>query len=80
MMDDQIIEKYHKLFKKMPPDMGADELIKLLTIQRKKYDGDKKDYDKDFCSLIDLKNGLIVGSGICPSCRGWIGRAEYHED
>jgi hypothetical protein len=80
MTDEQIIEKYHKLFNKMPPDMGASEIISLLTSQRKKYKGKRKDYDRDMCSLIDIKKGLIVGSGICPSCSGWVGRADAYDD
>lgn len=80
MTDEQIIEKYHKLFRKMPPDMGASELVILLTKQRKKYKGKRKNYDRNSCSLIDLKKGLIVGSGICGHCHGWVGRADIYED
>jgi len=80
MKDDIIIKEFRKLFKKMPPDMAASELVVLFRIQRKKYKGLRKDYDRDACSLIDLKNGLIVGSGICPDCRGWLGRADTYEE
>lgn len=55
-------------------------IISLLQQQRKKYRGKRKDYIRDFCSLIDLQNGLIVGSGICPHCTGWIGRADSYEN
>lgn len=80
MTDEQIIEKYHKLFRKMPPDMGAYHMRLDMMSQRKKYRGKIKNYEREQCSLIDVKRGLIVGSGICPHCNGWMGRAEYHED
>jgi hypothetical protein len=80
MTDEQIIEKYDALFAKMPPDMGASLIQKNLMQQRRKYKGKRKDYDRDMCSLIDLQKGLIVGSGICPACRGWLGRADAYDD
>jgi len=80
MTDEQIIEKYDALFAKMPPDMGASRIQKNLMQQRRKYKGKRKDYDRDMCSLIDLQKGLIVGSGICGHCHGFMGRAEMYED
>lgn len=53
-------------------------LIVELLIQQRTL-SDHTPIDRDDCTLIDLKNGLIVGSGICPQCRGWIGRADENE-
>ena len=80
MTDEEIIKAYKKLFRKMPPDMGAEEIVHILMLQRKKYKGRRQLYNKDKCVLIDLKTGVIAGSGICPHCHGWIGRTEYNED
>lgn len=80
MKDEEIIKAYKKLFRKMPPDMGATEIVDIMRIQRKKYKGKRQNYNKDMCSLIDLKTGLIVGSGICGRCHGFMGRAEFYED
>jgi hypothetical protein len=55
-------------------------IVNLLAQQRKKYKGKKQNYIRDFTTLIDLSTGLIVGSGVCPACKGWLGRAEHHED
>lgn len=80
MKDEEIKKAYYKLFKKTPPDMGADEIVTILRLQRRKYKGRRQDYNRDMCSLIDLKTGLIVGSGIDPNTHGWLGRAEYYEE
>jgi hypothetical protein len=30
------------------------------------------------CTLMDIRKGLIVGSGKCPHCHGFIGRADKY--
>jgi hypothetical protein len=40
-----------------------------------------KTCEKDNCTLIDLRKGLIVGSSVCPKCFGHLGRADgYREE
>ena len=36
--------------------------------------------EKDNCTLIDIRKGLIVGSGICVHCHGWVGRADGYAE
>ena len=35
---------------------------------------------KENCTLIDLRKGLIVGSGICVKCGYFMGRADNYID
>lgn len=51
-------------------------LIAILTQQRSTFKGNKNDYIREHCTLIDLSTGLLVGSGICPKCNGWLGRMD----
>jgi hypothetical protein len=54
---------------------GRRELILGLMRQQKRL-SNYQIINKDNCTLIDLEKGLIVGSGICPICTSFMGRAD----
>lgn len=54
-------------------------LIFELLRQQKRKSGSVKP-NRDYCTLIDIRNGHIAGSGTCPHCNGWIGRADGYVD
>jgi len=49
-------------------------IVDLLRQQR--HSGVKSDVAIEFCTLIDLANGVIIGSGVCPQCHGFLGRQD----
>lgn len=49
-------------------------IIDLLRQQKRK--GVKSDVSREFCTLIDLTNGVLVGNGTCPHCEHFIGRQD----
>jgi hypothetical protein len=52
---------------------GRQELIlKLLRQQGRLSDYSNKELEN--CTLVDLRKGIIVGSSVCPTCHGWLGR------
>ncbi len=51
-------------------------IVALLAQQRRKVNLDGRDYVREFCSLIDLSTGVVVGSGWCEKCQGTLGRGE----
>ncbi len=62
----------------LTPKARQDLILKLLRQQKRLAENEP--IDRDNCTLIDLQRGVIVGSGICPECRGWIGRAPDYLD
>lgn len=49
-------------------------IVNLLAQQRRISGKEKDEFVREYCTLIDLSTGIVVGSGICPHCNGWIGR------
>lgn len=49
-------------------------IIDLLRQQR--HAGVKSDIAKEFCTLIDLTNGILIGNGECPRCHSFLGRQD----
>jgi hypothetical protein len=72
------IDAIADMCEELKPEGRQNLLLKLLRQQKRLAVSEP--IDKDNCSLIDLRRGAIVGSGICPECRGWIGRAPDYLD
>jgi hypothetical protein len=52
-------------------------IYKLLLRQRILYREKGTKVDPKTCTLIRLRDGLLVGSGWCEKCDGALGRGEY---
>jgi hypothetical protein len=59
-------------------EQRQDVILNLLR-QQKRY-GENEPADVDNCTLIDLKKGVIAGSGICPVCNYWVARGDDYVD
>ena len=51
-------------------------IVDLLRQQRQSFKGEREDFIQEHCTLIDLSTGVIVGSGICGECNGFMGRLD----
>ena len=49
-------------------------ILELLRQQR--HAGVKSDIAREFCTLIDLTNGILIGNGECPKCHSFMGRQD----
>lgn len=76
MQDKEITKVTLDMTEEMSSEGRQDLLLKLLRQQNRL--SQEEPAHTDNCSLIDLRTGKIVGSGICPKCRGWVGRAEQY--
>jgi len=66
------------LDKELTTEDRVTHLIDTMRSQKRRNVGAEP--NKDLCSLIDLKTGRIVGSGICPKCNYFLGRADDYRD
>jgi len=60
--------------KEYSPEDRRRLIIDLLRQQR--HSGVKSDIAREFCTLIDLTNGVLIGSGECPHCKHFMGRQD----
>lgn len=60
--------------KEYNPEERRRLILDLLRQQR--HSGVKSDVAREFCTLIDLTNGVMIGSGICPVCHSFMGRQD----
>lgn len=72
------LKQMAKLDKLLTTDDRAKHFLRTMTSQRKH--GREITPSRDQCTLVDMKNARMVGSGICPKCHGWLGRSPDYVD